>query len=156
MPTEYMTREKLLLPSSIPSIPFSSFWPLTYSSSFTPFKLISFCFLFFLLSCTSISFPSDSGHDNSSSSESWLSIPASFSNATAIIWTSFLNSWSSLNSSSFLKTSAFHSTFVCCLVFLAFDLQTVSTLAFACVLSVSKGLQVALALVQGVHEVTWL
>jgi len=39
------------------------------------------------------------------------------------------------------------------LVFLAFDLWTVSALAFACALSTSKGLQAALALVQGAHDV---
>jgi len=39
------------------------------------------------------------------------------------------------------------------LVFLAFDLLAVSTLAFARALSMSKGLQAALALVQGAQEV---
>ena len=118
--------------------------------------LCFFCFPFFLLPCTSVSSPLDSSHNNSSLLESWLSIPASFSDATTILWISFLNPWSSLNFSNFLKTSAFYFTSVCCFIFLAFDLQTISALAFAHALSVSKGLQTALALVQGAHEVAWL
>jgi len=73
---------------------------------------------------------------------------ASFSNATAI-----LNPLSLLNSSNFLDISAFYSASVYCFNLLAFDLQTISALAFACALSVLKGLQAALALVQEVHEV---
>jgi len=42
---------------------------------------------------------------------------------------------------------------VCCLAFLAFDLLAVSALAFTRALSTSKGLQAALALVQGAQEV---
>jgi len=42
---------------------------------------------------------------------------------------------------------------VCCFAFLAFDLLAVSALAFAHALSTSKGLQAALALVQGAQEV---
>jgi len=45
---------------------------------------------------------------------------------------------------------------ICCFAFLALDLLAVSTLAFARALSVSKGLQAALALVQGAQEVAWL
>jgi len=42
---------------------------------------------------------------------------------------------------------------VFCLVFLAFDLWTVSVFAFARAFSILKGLQAALALVQGAREV---
>jgi len=42
---------------------------------------------------------------------------------------------------------------VCCFTFLAFDLLAISALAFAHTLSVSKGLQAALALAQGAQEV---
>jgi len=73
-----------------------------------------------------------------------------------VLWTSFLNSQSLLNSSNFLETFAFHFASVCCLVFLAFDLWIASTLAFVHALSASKGLQVALALAQGAYEVVWL
>jgi len=66
---------------------------------------------------------------------------------------SFLKPHNSPKLSSFLRTSAFHSVSVCCLVFLAFDLLAVSALAFARALSASKGLQAALALAQGAQEV---
>ena len=141
MPTEYTTREKLLLPSSTSSIPL-----------FSPSNLailFSLYFPFSLLSCTSIFSSSDAGHKNCSSLEFWLSIPASFSIATAILQTSFLNSHNLLNSSNFLKTSVFYSTSICCFIFLALDLQIVSALAFACALSILKDLQATLALVQG-------
>ena len=140
MPTEYATGEKLLLFSFTPSIPFSFSYPPTSSSSSAPFILSSFCFSFFLLPYTSVSFSSDSGHDNNFSLESWPSMPASFSNATAILQTSFLNLLSSLRSSNFLKISVFYSMSICCFAFLAFDLQTVSALAFAYALSALKGL----------------
>ena len=156
VPTENTTREKLLFLSSIPSILFSSSCFLMFFSSSALFELCSFCFLFFLLSCTSVSFLLDSGHNNSSSSESWLSIPASFSDATAILQISFLNPQSSLNSFNFLKTSAFYFMSICCFIFLTFDLQTASALAFVHALSASKGLQVVLVLAQGAHEVVWL
>jgi len=42
---------------------------------------------------------------------------------------------------------------ICYFAFLAFDLQTISTLAFAHALSVLKGLQAALVLAQEAHEV---
>ena len=146
--TEYATREKLLLSSSTPSISFSS----------SPSDLAIFfflCFPFSLLFCTFVSFPSDTGHKNCSFLESWSSMLASFFNTTAILQMSFLN-LSSLRSSNFLDISAFHSVFVYYFNLLAFDLQTISALAFACALFVSKGLQTALALVQGAHEVAWL
>ena len=73
-------------------------------------------------------------------------MPASFSNATAILQMSFLNPLNSLGSSNFLKISTLHSTSVCCFTFLALDLLAISALAFAH----------ALALVQGVQEVVWL
>jgi len=41
---------------------------------------------------------------------------------------------------------------VCCFVLLARDFQIVSALAFAYALSVSKGLQAALALAQGAQD----
>jgi len=80
-------------------------------------------------------------------------MPANFSNATAILQTSFLNPLNLLRSSNFLEISAFYSVSICCFAFLAFDLQTISTLAFAHALSVLKGLQAALALAQEAHEV---
>jgi len=80
-------------------------------------------------------------------------MPANLSNATAILRMSFLKPHNPPRPSSFLKTSAFHSTSVCCFAFLAFDLLVVSALAFACALSASKGLQAALALAQGAQEV---
>ena len=83
-------------------------------------------------------------------------MPASFSKATTILRTSFLNPFNSPKPSSFRKTSAFHSASICCFAFLAFDLLVVSTLAFARALSTSKGLQVALALAQGAQEVALL
>jgi len=83
-------------------------------------------------------------------------MPANFSNATAILQTSFLKPHNSLKSSSFLETSTFHSVSIYCFVFLVLDLQTAFTLAFVYALFALKGLQVALALAQGVHEVTWL
>ena len=70
VPTEYATEEKLLLLSSIPSIPFSSSCLSTFSSSSTLSGSCSFCFPFSLLPYTFISSPLDSSHDNSSSSES--------------------------------------------------------------------------------------
>ena len=146
--TEYTTREKPLLPSSTPSIPLFSLSNLAILSSFY--------FSFSLLSCTSVSSPSNAGHKNCSSLESWLSLPASFSIATAILQTSFLNLHNLLNSSNFLETSVFHSISVCCFIFLALDLQMVSSLAFACALSTLKGLQAALALVQGAQDIAWL
>jgi len=79
-------------------------------------------------------------------------MPANFSNATAILQTSFLKPQSSLNSSSFLETSAFHSMSICCFIFLAWDLWIVSALVFARALSASKGLQAALALAQGAQD----
>ena len=156
MPTEYVTREKLLLPSSTPSILFSSFCPPTSSSSFALSILFSFCFPLSLLPYTSISSPLDSGHEYCSSSEFWLSIPANFSKATTILQMSFLNLCDSLRSSNFFNTSIFHSVSICCFVFLTLDLQTTSAQAFAHALSASKGLQATLALAQGVHEVVWL
>ena len=99
---------------------------------------------------------SDSSLDNNSSSESWPLMLASFSNATAILCTSFLKPCNSPKPSSFLKTSAFYSTSVCCFALLTCDLLAVSTLVFAWILSASKGLQAALALAQGAQEVTWL
>ena len=137
-----MTGEKLLLFSSTPSIPFFSFCFLTSSSFSAPSILFSLCFPFSLLFCICIS-----------SSVSWLSMPANFSNATAILQTSFFNLCNSLNSSNFLKTSIFYSTSICCFVFLTLDHWTASALAFTCALSALKGLQAALALVQGAHEV---
>ena len=80
-------------------------------------------------------------------------MPASFPNATVILQTFFLKPHNSLNSSNFLKTSIFYSTSVCCFVFLAFDLWTAFALAFVHALFVSKDLQVALTLVQGVYNV---
>ena len=154
--TEYMTGEKLLPLFSTPSILSSSSCPPTSSSSSTLSILSSFCFPLSLLSCVSIFNPSDSSHDNNFSSESWPSMPASFSNATAILWMSFLNLLNSLRSSNFLEISTFYSASICCFAFLAFDLWTVSVLAFARVLSTLKGLQAALALAQGAHEVAWL
>jgi len=62
----------------------------------------------------------------------------------------------SLRPSNFLKISAFYSTSVCCFAFLALDLLAISALAFTCTLSVSKGLQAALALAQRAQEVAWL
>jgi len=59
----------------------------------------------------------------------------------------------SLRLSNFLKISAFHSASVYCFAFLALDLLAISALAFARALSMSKGLQAALALVQGAQEV---
>jgi len=59
----------------------------------------------------------------------------------------------SLRLSNFLKISAFYSASVYYFAFLTLDLLAVSTLAFACTLSTSKGLQAALALVQGAQEV---
>ena len=145
MPTENATREKLQLPSFTPSIPFSSSSILSIPSSLH--------FPFSLFSCTSVSSPSDSGHEINSSLESWPPILANFSKATAILHMSFLNLLNSSKPSSLRKTSAFHSASVCCFTFLAFDLLAVSTLTFACALSASKGLQAALALAQGVQEV---
>jgi len=89
---------------------------------------------------------------------SWLSlfIPASFSNATAILRTSFLNLLNSLRLSNFLEISAFHSVSIYYFNFLAFDLLAISILAFARALSASKGLQATLALVQGAQEVALL
>jgi len=69
---------------------------------------------------------------------------------------SFLKPHSSPKPSSFLNTSAFYSVSVCCFALLAFDLLAVSALAFTCALSASKGLQAALALVQGAQEVALL
>jgi len=69
---------------------------------------------------------------------------------------SFLNPLNSFKPSSFRKTSAFHSMSVCCFAFLTFDRLAVSALAFARALSASKGLQAALALVQGAQEVALL
>jgi len=66
---------------------------------------------------------------------------------------SFLSLYNLFKPSSFHKTSAFYSMSVCCFAFLAFDLLAVSALAFACALSVSKGLQAALALAQGAQEI---
>ena len=95
-------------------------------------------------------------------------MPANFFNATAILQTSFLKLCNSLKSSSFLKpcnslksssfleTSTFHSMSICCFIFLALNLQTTFILIFVYALSALKGLQAALALAQGVHEVTWL
>jgi len=83
-------------------------------------------------------------------------MPANFSNATMILWTFFFKPRNSLQLSNFLETSTFHSTFVCCFVFLAFDLQTTFALVFTHALSVSKGLQIALALAQGAYNVVWL
>jgi len=60
----------------------------------------------------------------------------------------------SLRPSNFLKISAFYSASVCYFAFLALDLLAISALAFARALSVSKGLQAALALAQGVQEIT--
>ena len=148
MPTENATREKLLFPSSTLSI--------SFSSPSIPSIFSSLCFPFFLFSCTSVFSPSNSGHEINSSSESWPSIPANASNATAILCTSFLNPLNSSKPSSFHKTSDFHSASVCCFAFLALDLLAASDLAFACTLSVSKGLQAALALAQGAQEVAWL
>jgi len=51
------------------------------------------------------------------------------------------------------ETSAFYSMSVCCFTFLTFNLLVISVLAFAYALFMSKGLQAALALVQGVQEV---
>jgi len=62
----------------------------------------------------------------------------------------------SLRPSNFLEISAFYSASVCCFAFLTFDLLAISALAFACAFSMSKGLQAALALVQGAQEVVWL
>jgi len=61
----------------------------------------------------------------------------------------FLKPRSSL---SFLETSVFHSMSIYCFVFLAWDLQIISALAFARALFVSKGLQAALALAQGAQD----
>ena len=69
---------------------------------------------------------------------------------------SFLMPLNSLRLSNFLKISAFYSASVYCFAFLTLDLLAVSTLAFAHALSTSKGLQAALALVQGAQEVAWL
>ena len=154
--TENATGNKLLLPSSTSSIPFSSSCSPTSSSSSAPSILSSLCFPFSFFSCISLSFLSDSSHGNYSSSESWLSIPASFSNTTVILCMSFLNSLNLLRSSNFLEISVLHSASVCCFNFLAFDLLAISALAFACALSTSKGLQAALALVQGAQKVAWL
>ena len=151
-----MTREKLPSSSSIPSILFSSSYPLVSSSSFTLSTLSSFCFPFSLLPYTSINFPSDSGYEICFSLESSPSIPASFSKATAILWMSFLMLLNSLRLSNFLKISACHSTSVCYFTFLTLDLLAISALVFACALSALKGLQAALALAQGVQEVMWL
>ena len=127
-----MTRVKLLPPSFIPSISFfsSSCLPISSSSSSLS-NLSSLCFPFSLHPCTSVISPSDSGHGICLSLESLPSMPASFSNTTTILQISFLNPRNSLKSSNFLKTSAFHSVSVCYLVFLAFNLQTVSALALA-------------------------
>ena len=156
--TEYTTRENLLLLSSTPFILFSSSCSPTSASSspFSPSNLSSLCFPFFLLPCTSIISLSDFSYEICSLSESSPSMPASFTNATAILQMSFLMPLNSLRSSNFLKISAFHSTSVCCFNFLALDLLAVSTLAFAHALSVLKGLQAALALAQGAQEVVWL
>ena len=83
-------------------------------------------------------------------------MPANFFNATAILQTSFLKLCNSLKSSSFLETSTFYSMSICCFIFLALNLQTTFTLIFVYALSALKGLQAALVLAQGVHEVTWL
>jgi len=80
-------------------------------------------------------------------------MPASFSNATAILRTSFLKPCNSPKLSSFLKTSAFYSASVCCFALLTFDLLAISILVFTWALSASKGLQAALALAQGAQEV---
>jgi len=80
-------------------------------------------------------------------------MPASLSNATVILRTSFLKPCNSPKPSSFLKTSTFHSASVCCFTLLAFDLLADSALVFARALSASKGLQTALALAQGAQEV---
>ena len=156
MPTENATGEKLLLFSSTLSIPSSSFCPSVSSSPSALSIISSFFFPFFLLLCISVSSPSDSSHDNGSFLESWLSIPASFSNATVIHHTSFLNLLNSLRPSNFLKISAFHSVSICCFDFLTFDLLAVFVLAFAYALLASKGLQATLALAHGAHEVVWL
>ena len=67
--TENMTGVKLLFPSFISSIPFSSSCSLTSSFSSIPSIISFFCFPFFLLPGTSVSFPSDFSYDNSSSLE---------------------------------------------------------------------------------------
>jgi len=69
---------------------------------------------------------------------------------------SLLKPYSSPKPSSFLNTSAFHSVSICCFALLAFNLLAVSALVFARTLSASKGLQAALALVQGAQEVALL
>ena len=148
-----MTEEKLPPPSSTPSIPFSSSCPLVSFSSSALFTLSSFCFPFSLLPCTCVDSLSDFSHEIRSLSKSSLSMPASFSKATAILWMSFLMLLNSLRQSNFLKISAFHSVSVCCFAFLTLDLLAVSTLAFARALFMWKGLQAALALVQRVQEV---
>ena len=155
MPTEYATGENRLLPSSTPCIPLSSSCSpaSNSSSSFSPSNLSSLCFPFSLPPYTSVISLSDSGHDNNSSSESGLSIPANLSNATTILCTSFFKPCSLPKPSSFLRTSAFHSTSVYCFVFLTFDLLAASALAFARALLTLKGLQAALALAQGAQDV---
>ena len=80
MPIEYVTREKLLSSFTL-SIAFSFSCPPTSPSSSALSELCSLCFLFSVLPCTSVSFFSDSGHENCSSLESWPFIPANFSNA---------------------------------------------------------------------------
>ena len=157
VPTENATRNKLLFLSSTSSIPFSSSCsPTSSSSSSAPSILSSLCFPFSFFPYISLSSLSDSGHENCSSLEFWLSIPVSFSNATVILCMSFLNLLNSLRFSNFLEISVLHSASVCCFNFLAFDLLAISTLAFACALSVSKGLQAALALAQGAQKVVRL
>ena len=147
-----MTEWSLWHPSSTPSISSSSSCLLT--SPFTTLSsLYSLCFPFSILPRTSVTSPSDSGHDICSLSESWLSIPASLSNAAAILRMSFLSPYNSSKLSSFCETSTFHSASICCFAFHTFDLLAISTLAFVRALSVSKGLQAALALVQGAQEV---
>ena len=137
---EYMTREKPLLPSSIPFILFSSSYPSTSPFSSTLFDLYFLCFLFWVLSCTSVSSSSDSSHEICSSLESWPSMLANFSNNTTILQISFLKSYNSLKFFNFLKTSVFYFVSVCYFVFLTLDLWTAFALAFVCILLILKGL----------------
>jgi len=76
-------------------------------------------------------------------------MPAILSNASATLQTWTTNSFTFPN---FSNTCPFHSASICCFVFLAWDLQIVSALAFAYALSASKDLQAALALEQGAQD----
>jgi len=79
--------------------------------------------------------------------------PAILSSASATLWT-----WTTNSSTfpSFSNTCSFHSASVCCFVFLAYALLTISSFAFLRALSTSKGLHAAFALAQGEQDVAFL